>query len=79
MSSGLVSLLGGAHPLTFSKSADGPGFLKGGANLKEIQILNSFSFETKDPRFTSLKLVLALRLLSKGLFYIRAMSIILGP
>ena len=29
MSSRLVSLLGSAPPLTFSKSADGPGFLKG--------------------------------------------------
>ena len=36
-------------------------------------ILNSFSFEDKNPRFTSLKAGLALRLLSKGLFYIRAM------
>ena len=40
-------------PLTFSKSADGPGFLK------------------KDA--TRLKQDLALKLLSKGLFYIRAM------
>ena len=40
--------------------------------LEEILILNSFSFEGKDPRFTRLKLGLALRLLSKGLFYIRA-------
>ena len=37
-------------------------------------ILNSFSFEDKDPRFTRLKPGLALRLLSKGLFYIRAMA-----
>jgi hypothetical protein len=36
-------------------------------------ILNSFFFEGKDPRFTRLKPGLALRLLSKGLFYIRAM------
>jgi hypothetical protein len=35
--------------------------------------LNLFSFEDKDPVFTSLKQGLALRLLSKGLFYIRAM------
>ena len=35
--------------------------------------MNSFSFEDKDPRFTGLKPGLALRLLSKGLFYIRAM------
>ena len=36
-------------------------------------IWNSFSFEDKDPRFTRLKSDLALRLLSKELFYIRAM------
>ena len=36
--------------------------------------MNSFSFEDKDPRFTRLKPFLALRLLSKGLFYIRAME-----
>ena len=36
-------------------------------------ILTLFSFEDKDPRFTRLKPGLALRLLSKGLFYIRAM------
>ena len=41
--------------------------------LKKILILNSFSFEDKDPRFTRLKPGLALRLISKGLFYIRAM------
>ena len=35
--------------------------------------MNSFSFEDKDPRFTRLKPGLALRLLSKGLFYIGAM------
>ena len=35
--------------------------------------MNSFSFDDKDPRITSLKPGLALRLLSKGLFYIRAM------
>ena len=29
MSSRLVSLLGSVLPLAFSKSADGPGFLKG--------------------------------------------------
>ena len=42
--------------------------------LKEILILNSFSFEDKDPRFTRLKPGLALSLLIKGLFYIRAMT-----
>ena len=35
--------------------------------------MNLFSFEDKDPRFTRLKSGLALRLLSKELFYIRAM------
>ena len=35
--------------------------------------MKSFSFEDKDPKFTRLEPVLALRLLSKGLFYIRAM------
>ena len=44
-----MSLLGGAHPLTFSKSADGP-------------------------RFIRLKPGLAQWILSKGLFYIRAME-----
>ena len=47
---------------------------KGGHYLKEILILNSFFFEDKDPRFTRLKPGLALRLLSKGLFYVRAMA-----
>ena len=47
----------------------------GGGYLKEILILNSFSFEDKDPRFPRLKPGLALRLLSKGLFFIRAMVI----
>ena len=37
-------------------------------------MLNSFSFEDKDPRFTSLKTGLAIRLLRKGLFCIRAMD-----
>ena len=41
---------------------------------KRDTILNSFSFEDKDPRFTRLKPGLALRLLSNGLFYIRAME-----
>ena len=36
-------------------------------------ILSSFAFEEKDPRFTRLKPGLALKLLNKGLFYIRAM------
>ena len=47
--------------------------LKGERYLKEILFLNSFSLEDKDPRFTRLKPDLAIRLLSKGLFYIRAM------
>ena len=48
--------------------------VKGGRYLKEILILNSFSFEDKDPRFARLKSGLALRLFSKRLFYIRAMT-----
>ena len=47
--------------------------VKGGRYLKEILILNSFSFEEKDSRFKRLKPGLALRLLSKELFYISAM------
>ena len=35
--------------------------------------MNSFFFEDKDPKFTKLKPGLALRLVNKGLFYIRAM------
>ena len=48
--------------------------VKGDHYLKEILILNSFSFENNDSRFARLKSGLALRLLSKGLFYIRAMG-----
>ena len=47
--------------------------VKGGHYLREILILNSFTLEYKDPRCTRLKPFLALRLLSKGLFYKRAM------
>ena len=47
--------------------------VKGECYLKEILNLNSFYFEDKDPIFTRLKPGLALKLLSKGLFYIRAM------
>jgi hypothetical protein len=49
--------------------------VKGGCYLKEILILNSFSYEVKDPRFTRLKRGLAIRLFSEGLFYIRAMRL----
>ena len=38
--------------------------------------MNLYSFEDKDPRFARLKSGLALRLLNKGLFYIRAMALI---
>ena len=57
------------------KPGPSPDFekVKGGHYLKEILILNSFSFEDKDPRFTRLKPSLTLRLVSEGLFYIRAM------
>ena len=54
MNSRLVSLLGSNPHLTSSKSADGPGFLKG-RYLKDILILNSFSFEDKEPGFTQAK------------------------
>ena len=61
---------------SFKKPAPSVDFekVRGGHYLKEILILNSFSFEEKDPRFTRLKSGLALSLLSKGLFYIRAMA-----
>ena len=36
--------------------------------LREILTLNSFTLEDKDPRCTRLKPILALRLLSKGLY-----------
>ena len=39
--------------------------------------MNSFYFEDKDPIFTRLKPGLALKLLSNGLFYKRAMEPIL--
>ena len=72
MSSRLVSLLGSAL-FNFFKISRWTWFFKGRRYLKEILILNSFSFEDKDPRFTRLKPDLALTLLSKGLFYTRAM------
>ena len=61
MSSRLASLLGSAP---FKKPGPSADFEKHnwGPYLKEILILNSFSFEDKDPRFTRLKPVLALRL-----------------
>ena len=49
--------------------------MKKSTYLKETLILNSFSFEDKDPRFTRLKPVLSLKLHSKGLFYIRTMAL----
>ena len=52
-----ISLKNQVHLLIFEK-------VKGGRYLKEILILNSFSFEDKDPRFTKLKPGFALRLLS---------------
>ena len=73
MSSRLVSLLSSAP---FKKPGPSADFekVKGGCYLKEILILNSFSFEDKGKRFTRLKPGLALMLLSKGLFYIRDMA-----
>ena len=71
MSSRLVPSLLGSAPLKISIWT---WFFKGGSYLKEIIILNSLCFEDNDPRFTRLKPGLALRLLSKELFYIRAMG-----
>ena len=68
----MVYLLSSAPP--FKKPGPSADFEKLKRYLKEILILNSFSFEDKDPRFTRLKPVLVLRLLSKGLFYTRAMK-----
>ena len=53
MSSRLVSLLGSASVKKTSSSADFEK-VKGGRYLKEILILNSFSFEDMDSRFTRL-------------------------
>ena len=52
----------------------------GGRYLKEILILNTFSLEDKDPSIYKAKTRsdLALRLLSKGLFYMRAMGLTLN-
>ena len=72
MSSRLESLLI-ALPFNFFNISRWTCFFKGGHYQKEILVLNSFSFEEEDPRFTRLKSGLALRLLSKGLFCIRAM------
>ena len=72
MSSRLVSFLGSAPLKKPGPSADFER-VKEGRYLKEILILNSFSFEDKDPILKRLKPGLTLRLLSKGLFYIRAM------
>ena len=73
MSSRLVSLIGSAPFKKAGPSADFEKF-KGGRYLKEILIMNSFSFEGKNPRFTRLRPGVELRLLIKGLFYIRAMT-----
>ena len=74
MSSRLVSLIGSAP---FKKAGPSADFEKvnGRRYLKEMLILNSFSFEEKDLRYTRPKPGLALRLISKGLFYIRAMGL----
>ena len=60
-------------------SRGGPPILRGGPPLGTISmdqtvlILNSFSFDDKDPRFARLKPVDLEFSFSKGLFYIRAM------
>ena len=71
MTSRLVSLLGSAP---FKKPGPSVDFekVKWGRYLKKILILNSFSIEETDPRFTRLKSGLELRLFSKRLFYKRA-------
>ena len=51
-------------PFNLFKISRWTWFFTGGCYLKEILILNSFSFEDKDPRFYKAKT----RLLSKGLF-----------
>ena len=51
MTSRLVSLLGSAPFIQPGPSADFEKVKGGGGYLKEIIILNSFSFEDKDPRF----------------------------
>ena len=55
MSSRIVSLLGNAP---FKKLGPSANFekVKGGSYLKEILILNSFSFEDKDPRIYKAKI-----------------------
>ena len=60
---------------SFKKPGSSAAFekVKGGRYLREMLFLNSFSFEDKEPRFTRLKPDLALRLCSKGQFYIWAM------
>ena len=73
MSSRLASLSGSTPFKKPGPSAEFERF-KRGCYLKKTLILNSFSFKDKDPRFTRLKPDLALRLLSKRLFYIRAMT-----
>ena len=50
-------------PPAFFKISRWTWFFKGGCYLKEVLILNSFSFEGKDPRFTRLKPGFAVRLL----------------
>ena len=67
-----MSLLGSASFKTSGPSADFEK-VKGECYLKETLISNSF-IQEKDPRFTRLKPGLAVGLLSKGLFYIRAMD-----
>ena len=73
MISRLESLLCSAPSKKPGPSADFET-VKGRGYLKKILILNSSSFEDKTQVFTRLKPDLALGLLSKGLFYIRAMN-----
>ena len=65
MSSRLASLLGSPPPFKKPGPSAGCEKVKGRRYLKEMLILNSFSFEGKDPQLTRLKPSLALGLLSK--------------
>ena len=76
MSSRLVSLLGSVPLKKPGPSADFEKVKEEGGSLpKRDTNLELIPFVDLDPRFTRLRPGLALRLLSKGLFYIRAMGV----
>ena len=78
MSSRIVSLLDRAP---FNKQGPSADFekVKGGRLPKRDTNLELIPFKDKEPIFTRLKSVLAIRLLSKGQFYIRAMPYMKKP